>query len=134
MAVYRTKHREKLLEFFSNNKKKSFTAAGLHQRMEEEGYKMGIATLYRQLASLYREGYLGSIQEEGQADSYFYVGNPGQCILHYHLKCLDCGRLHHLECQIMEAMEEHVRVHHNFIIDREESVLYGRCASCRERI
>ena len=131
---YRTKHRDKLLEFFSLNRSDNYRVADLKKVLDQEGYRVGIATLYRQVAALFDEGYLGSIQSEDSAESYYYVGKPSQCVFHYHLKCLECGKLYHLDCHVMEAMEEHVEGHHLFIIDRKESTLYGRCIACTERM
>lgn len=129
MGKYTTKHRLKIKDFFKSQGRDSFTAGQIHQALTEEGYVIGTATLYRQLASLTREGFIASLQD-GAVEKYYYLGWQEDCHNHYHLKCLDCGRLFHLDCSYLQNLESHMKEDHGFIISREESTLYGRCINC----
>ncbi|NLY36490.1 MAG: transcriptional repressor [Tissierellia bacterium] len=127
---YYTRHRKDLLEYLQAHADLDYTVAKLHKAMKEEGYTMGIATLYRQINSLFKEGYLTPIQRDDGAEQFQYLKNPRECFVHYHLKCKVCGRLYHLDCTFMEDLEEHVKKEHGFLIDRSDSMLYGRCSDC----
>lgn len=132
MTKYSTKHRRKIKEFFKDNSHQNYTVAETRSQLNQEGYSIGIATLYRQLAALNKEGYLSRVQDGG-VDRYYYSARQEDCHQHYHLKCLGCGRLIHLDCSFLEGLEDHMLEHHNFIISRGESTLYGRCSQCEGR-
>jgi len=44
--------------------------------------------------------------------------------------CECCGRLFHLDCSQLEALSEHIREHHGFLLDYKNTILYGVCAAC----
>jgi Fur family ferric uptake transcriptional regulator len=52
------------------------------------------------------------------------------CGEHYHLKCVGCGQLIHLECEYLEKLDSHVKSQHNFRVDHSKTVLYGCCGNC----
>ena len=54
-------------------------------------------------------------------------------ILHPHMVCECCGRLFHLDCSQLEALSEHIREHHGFLLDYKNTILYGVCAACAEK-
>lgn len=127
---YDTRHRRALLDYLGRHGDEDYSVAKLHRAMEKEGYTMGIATLYRQVKSLFDEGYLTLIQKGDEVEHFQYLQDPWECYDHYHLKCKICGRLYHLECSYLLALEEHMKLEHNFLIDRSDSMLYGKCSDC----
>ena len=53
------------------------------------------------------------------------------CSKHYHLKCNTCGKLIHLDCEIMATFTTHMENEHGFAIDLERTLLYGICVDCK---
>ena len=53
------------------------------------------------------------------------------CHYHFHLKCLRCGQLIHMDCRLMKEMQKHIETDHGFLVDSGKSVLYGLCPKCR---
>lgn len=131
--IYHTRHREALIDFLGRHSDEDYTVAQLHQALEDEGYRMGIATLYRQVRSLLSEGSLSMVQKEDGAEHFHFLSSPQGCFEHYHLKCKLCGRLYHLECQLLHALEEHMLSEHHFRIDRRDSLIYGWCEECSKK-
>lgn len=127
---YYTRHRKAILEYLEGHSDEDYTVAELYAAMKKEGYSMGIATMYRQVKSLFNEGYLTLIQKGDEAEHFQYLSKSLECLDHYHLKCKVCGRLYHLDCSYMEGLEEHMKREHNFLIDRSESMFYGKCIGC----
>jgi len=35
-----------------------------------------------------------------------------------------------LDCSQLEALSEHIREHHGFLLDYKNTILYGVCAAC----
>ena len=61
---------------------------------------------------------------------YQYANHHDNCDSHYHLKCVKCGRLIHLECSKLDEVRAHIISEHDFIIGCGESVIYGQCTAC----
>lgn len=74
------------------------------------------------------------IAEEGQSACFEFIDESGECTLHYHLKCSECGRLIHVNCEYLDEVAEHILEHHGFVISPEKTILYGICERCREAL
>ena len=51
---------------------------------------------------------------------------------HLHLKCVQCGRIYHLDCHFMDEVRAHLMAEHGFTLQCEGSVLYGLCRHCAQ--
>lgn len=130
MKSYRTKHRITLENYLSRHAERDFSVAELYQGLKEEGEEIGLATVYRQVANLLKEGYLHNLQSQGEEERFHYLHNPKECADHYHLKCNSCGKLFHLHCKEVDELASHMKAHHGFQVDWKESLLYGDCKEC----
>ena len=110
--------------------------AGLSAACEAEGAAApGRSSVYRMLATMTDEGEVSKFPA-GNAENgfvYQYVGNAHQCHAHFHLHCLSCGHVAHLECGCGDEVAGHLLSTHGFVIDRGRSVLYGTCAACAKK-
>lgn len=129
--TYKTQGREKLISFLSSNPDMHFTAEEICLNIN--GSMSAQSSLYRNLNNLCSDGYVRKFHTEGQQKSvYQYIGNTS-CKNHFHLKCLICESVVHLECDISREMREHIEAHHSFCIDGGRSILYGYCKKCMEK-
>lgn len=64
------------------------SAQDLHRRLEDEGSKIGLATVYRQLNALADAGAADTIRLDGQ-QLFRLCGDDGH---HHHLVCRRCGK------------------------------------------
>ena len=137
-TTYKTGARTQLLSFFDQNSDRQFTADELcaHFSAPQSGKPIAKSTLYRQLDALCREGYLqrfdGTDPASGATVRYYQPsGENGGCRDHFHLKCLVCGALQHLECDQTLALLQHLAATHAFSVDCGRSILYGVCHDCQ---
>lgn len=95
----------------------------------------GRSSVYRMLATLASEGEVQKFRagDEQSGFVYQYVGSTRHCDTHFHLHCLACGNVLHLECKCGDEIAGHLLATHGFQIDRGRSVLYGLCAACAAR-
>ncbi len=115
--------------FDSANLAGPVTAEALCAILREQ--RVSKATVYRHLERLTAAGQLRRFSPaEGAAACYQYVGDHHDCHLHPHMVCECCGRLFHLDCSQLEALSEHIREHHGFLLDYKNTILYGVCAAC----
>ena len=130
-AGYNTKQKEKLVDFLINNKDKHTTVQEISAYLSTEGSPLGTATIYRQLDKLVESGVVRKFVINGKTGAcYQYIENEHDCREHFHLKCISCGKLIHLNCDHLLSINKHIEEHHGFIIDPSQTVFYGRCADC----
>ncbi len=94
--------------------------------------KTSLSTVYRTLRLLGEEGLVKTELAGGGGTAYRYCEKE-TCEGHFHLRCVGCGELVHLECRAMEELRRHVEREHAFALDPAQTVLYGLCAACRRR-
>ena len=129
--VYKTAGRQRLLDFLESHPDRQFTVEELCTEMDkQDGATSRKSTVYRHLSELCGEGTVRKYRSDTQsAYVYQYVGQ-GECTRHFHLKCVTCGDLVHLECTVSEELLSHISAHHGFEVDSGRSILYGRCEAC----
>lgn len=131
---YATVSRKKILDFLKQSSERTVTAAEISAYLKEQDSEVNITTIYRYLDKLEREGtVMKYLAEKGSQAGYQYVELGHRCEEHLHLKCMECGRIIHLECAFMEEIAEHIRSDHGFLLQCKNSILYGTCRECRQR-
>lgn len=129
--TYKTRQRSQILNCLIENKSKHLTADEIAVILKEQGCEVGKTTVYRSLEKLMEEGSVRKyICEEGKSACFQYVDGGKNCHQHFHLKCIMCGKLIHLECDYLSDLEQHIFEHHKFIVDNTKTVLYGICEEC----
>ena len=130
---YNTKQKEKLLEYLIKNKDKHTNVQEISAFLSAEGKSVGVATIYRQLDKLVEQGIVRKYAFDGKTCAcYQYIEDEEQCRSHFHLKCLSCGKLIHLDCEHLAELTRHIEDEHDFEIDYSQTVFYGRCSDCKE--
>ncbi|HPY37792.1 MAG TPA: transcriptional repressor [Clostridia bacterium] len=128
---YNTRQKELILDCVKRTQSTHSSAEQLLAHLRNSGEDIGLATLYRNLNRLVLEGVVVKYPGLGKnSASYQYIGKPEEHSRHYHLICLNCGRLVHLDCDKVEGFAEHIRATHEFTLDFKKTVFYGRCNGC----
>ncbi len=132
-GTYKTPGRQHLLNYLRTHPDCDFTADDLLDALNTAGsFSTGKSSLYRHLSELCADGVLRKYRPDGQsACLYRYIASE-DCSHHFHLKCLDCGRLVHLDCSVSEQLLSHLLSDHHFQVDSGRSVLYGVCEGCKD--
>ena len=128
---YNTKQKEKLLEYLIENKYKHVNVQTISAYMASEGISLGTATIYRRLDKLVEQGIVRKYVIDGKTGAcYQYIDEDGDCSTHFHLKCVRCDKLIHIDCGHLKGISSHIAEHHGFIVDSSKTVFYGICAEC----
>ncbi|MBR6242518.1 MAG: transcriptional repressor [Ruminococcus sp.] len=128
---YNTRQKEKLISFLVNNKEKHTNVQEISAYLLAEGTPVGTATIYRQLDKLVENGVVRKYSFDGKTGAcYQYIDDSRECREHFHLKCLKCGKLIHLNCDHLSGLREHILEHHGFMVDPSQTVFYGVCSDC----
>lgn len=132
ISNYNTKQRDLILEFLKQSQGEHVTADMILEYLAENGTPVGKATVYRYLDLLEKQEMVRKYQtDERRKACYQYVEDMATCRCHYHLKCLNCGKLFHITCNELDHVAEHMLKEHGFLVDESRTVYYGVCAKCR---
>lgn len=126
---YHTKQQETVLNFFKENKENQFTADEAAKLLENKN--VGKSSVYRIVSKLCETGVLKRFSgEKGKGAKYQFVGECGSCEEHFHLKCLKCGKLVHLENELSDTVLSLMQAH-DFEVSEELTMLVGKCSNCK---
>lgn len=129
---YATNQRKILTEFLENNKTRDFSPAEILDFFKDKGLNISRATVYRNLNKLEKDGLIKKYPlKKGKETSFQFCGEKTHCDSHFHLKCLNCGNLIHLECDKINYFSEHIYKEHKFKISKSETIFYGYCKDCK---
>ncbi len=128
---YHTKQKELIYEFFRLNPDKQYSAKEVSDTINQSA-KIGESTVYRLIKKLTDDGEIRRFQgKNAKSVVYQFSDRTEHCTEHFHLKCLECGALKHLDCDLVSSLEQHMGNHHGFTIDPVKTIFYGTCAACK---
>lgn len=132
---YKTKQKEKILDYLIRNKEKHTNVQEIITFLTAEGNPIGTATIYRHLDKLVDCGMVRRYNFDGKTGAcYQYIENKEECHEHFHLKCTVCGKLIHLNCDRLSNINRHIFEKHGFQVDPSQTVFYGKCSECLSKI
>lgn len=130
--MYKTKQKQILINFFIKNPNRQYSIKEITDSISING--IGKSTVYRLIDKMTEDGTIRRFSgNDGKSVLYQYIGEHRECNNHFHLKCIKCGLLIHLECEYMTDLNKHIEEHHKFEIDNAKTVLYGLCSNCNEK-
>ena len=129
MKGYKTKQKESIYNYIKENRGGSFTVDELSDMLDKSGIKVGKTTVYRFLEALADKGEVKKLKTDDKKSVSYEILSDG-CDDHYHLKCIDCGKLIHADCDILNELAKHFFDVHNFTVDNKKTVIYGKCEKC----
>ena len=135
-SKYKTKQREILLDYLESVPGIHITASDVCEYFKSQGAPIGQSTVYRQLESLVDEGLVSKYTiDSGSPACFEYAGAHSHAPGHvcYHCKCEKCGRLIHLHCDELEAIQAHLLKAHHFKVNSMWTVFYGLCEECFQK-
>ena len=127
---YNTRQKREMLSFLKNHDLQHYSVDDLVFEMQQQGEKVGRSTVYRFLESLAEQGSVRKYQNSRGVTLYQHVEDSASCDGHFHMMCRECGKLYHVDCDLMASLARHISGHHGFKIDPRETTLVGVCARC----
>ena len=132
-ANYKTRQRDAILDYIQSLEGAHVTAAQIAEHFEKIAAPIGRATIYRHLDQLTESGRLRKYAADVASGACYQQAEAKEnCREHFHLKCEDCGRLLHMECDEFEALQRHILDQHAFEINALKTVFYGKCGACKQ--
>lgn len=128
MKVYNTHQRKILIEFLQNNSNRVFTIEEITNSIDSS--LISQSTAYRLMTKLVEDGLVHrSVKGNSRSFVYQYINNE-KCEGHLHMKCIDCGKVYHLDSQVSTHIRNDIKDNTSFEID-SHTVLLGKCNTCK---
>lgn len=105
--------------------KSHVTADEVYDEVTKEHPSISRGTVYRNLNQLSENGQIQKIEVLGGADRYDY-----QCHKHYHVRCLDCGKIFDVDMEYIEDLEKNIRDTQGFTFSGYDIMFKGICPEC----
>lgn len=103
------------------------SAQALHQRLAAQGTRIGLATVYRALASLAESDEADTLQS---ADGEALYRACDMDAHHHHLICRECGTAQEIAAEPVEAWASEVARAHGYVEPRHVVDVFGVCPDC----
>jgi Fur family ferric uptake transcriptional regulator len=104
------------------------TAQEIFDRLREEGRRVGIASVYRSLEQLCRDGFVQRVDIGSGTHRFEPVHAGGEH--HHHLVCDDCGKVEAFADEALERALRNVEGQTGYSVAGHDVVLRGLCDSC----
>ncbi|SRR5579862_282510 len=104
------------------------TAQEIFDQLRAHDRRVGIASVYRSLEQLARDGYVRRV-EIGADGARFEPIQPDGAH-HHHLVCDDCGKIEAFADAGLERALSKVERETGFAVEGHEVVLHGACSDC----
>jgi Fur family ferric uptake transcriptional regulator len=104
------------------------TAQEIHDQLRADGRAVGIASVYRVLEQLSRDGFLQRVDLGSGTTRFEPVRTDGEH--HHHLVCDDCGKVEAFVDDELEHALHRVEGQTGYSIAGHDVVLRGVCAEC----
>ena len=122
-----------MLNFFQSVPGVHITAGDVCDYFKSQGIAIGQSTVYRHLESLVDDGIITKYYIDTNSPACFEYVEPAShadADVCYHCICEKCGKLIHLHCEEVKALQDHMFEHHQFKMDPMRTVFYGLCDQC----
>lgn len=124
---YKTKQKDLIVNWIKS-KNNSFTINDIYDGLNKE---VGLTTIYRLIDKLVKEGKVNKNINELNKPTYQYLSDC-TCHNHFYLKCDNCGKLIHIDCECITELSEHILKIHKFIPNNKNIIINGICNKCWE--
>lgn len=106
------------------------SAQELHARLQEDGERISLATVYRTLQQQHQDGLVDALRREDGESVYRRCEAEGH---HHHLVCRVCWSTVEVTNPPVEAWAAAVAAEHGFVDAQHTVEITGVCAQCAER-
>jgi Fur family ferric uptake transcriptional regulator len=104
------------------------TAQEIFDQLREEGRRVGVASVYRSLEQLTRDGFVQRIDIGAGVSRYEPIHSDREH--HHHLVCDDCGKVEAFADEELERALRKVEGRTGYSVAGHDVVLRGACADC----
>lgn len=132
MAQYNTKQQKAILDYLQNCQS-HVTAFQIVDYLKQNGFEIGITTVYRHLEKLSSQGIVNKIIADNEKSALFCYSHNCQNDDNFHIKCEICGEISDMDCSHLSELYCHLKNEHSFTINPKKTLFYGICCNCQNK-
>ena len=121
--------RLKILELLETHRDGHWTAEDIFRLLIDEGFDVGLATVYRVLTQFEQAGIV--VKHHFETGKAVYELNQGDH--HDHIVCIHCGQVTEFYDPELEKIQEKIADRNGYTIIDHALYLYGVCKNCQKR-
>lgn len=103
------------------------TADEVYEMVRKFLPRISLGTVYRNLDVLSNIGVIQKLESFGSRKRF--DGNPEK---HYHIYCLECGKVDDITLEILTDLEDVIRVETDYEVEGHDLEFMGVCPACKE--
>lgn len=104
------------------------TAQEIFDRLREQGRQVGIASVYRALEQLARDGYVQRVEIGDDSARFEPIHADGDH--HHHLVCDECGKIEAFADPELERALTKLERRTGYAVEGHDVILHGACSDC----
>ncbi len=135
MKKYKTKQRDKLIEYFQRDVHRSISAQDIYQDLNNDVAEevISLSAIYRNLAEMEKEQLLCKVSKHGETRALYQYVHPSACSGVIHLKCEQCNETLHLDRNVSQMIFSMAEDQFQFLLNNSSAYLYGKCSLCAQK-
>ncbi|MCD4549449.1 MULTISPECIES: Fur family transcriptional regulator [unclassified Schaalia] len=106
------------------------SAQQIFEQLNSQGYRVGLATVYRNLQALAEDDYVDVLRSSDGEALYRRCATSEH---HHHLVCRKCGYAEEISQSTIETWVAKIAASHGFSEVEHSMDLFGICANCSPR-
>jgi len=122
---YNTKQKDIILQIIKKEETE-FTVKDIYSKLNNQ---VGLTTIYRLVDKLVEEGILNKSISKDNITYYQYLETCNEDN-HFYLKCGNCGKIIHIDCDCIKELSHHILNNHKFIPSNKQIIINGICEKC----
>ena len=128
-----TNERKSLLKIICNTNG-HFQPEQVAEKLKNEGLKISLPTIYRNLSLLLKAGIIqrAEVRPGKQSGGTYYEHVWGR-VHHDHLICSQCGHRVEFSYSAIDVLQDEVARQYGFKLEQHHLELIGTCPECRQR-
>lgn len=127
---YNTKQSEAILTYIASVSGEHITVGQIAEHFDKNDFPIGLTTIYRHLDKLVENGKVRKYTLDGVSGACYQYVIDEDNQKYFNLKCEGCGTLLHLQCGMLDEIQQHIYKDHSIQIDTMKTVFYGKCTNC----
>jgi Fur family ferric uptake transcriptional regulator len=127
-----TIQRQAVLEILIKYEGSHLSAEEVYGKLIESHPEIGIATVYRTLLLFVDMGVCCK-HDFDDGLSRYELNHSSEYHRHHHLICNLCGGISEVQEDLLDGLEDQIRLKNNFIVKNHTLKFYGVCKTCQEK-
>ena len=127
-----TPQRRATLDVILQNEGKHMSTEEVYLEVKKSCPEIGLATVYRTMLLLEEINILQKHNFDDGRNRY-ELSHPDEDHHHHHLICKKCARVMEAEEDLLDELEEKIRIKYDFIVEDHRVQFLGYCKKCSEK-